>query len=454
MVTDAVGLRFWLNSLDVPSCLLVDNLTALADGRAISDVVAHTLTAAGQADMAADTGAAAATPTAAGRVEAAIRLLGRAYGYGKLPAQLSRPCAAAKAVAAGDLPTICSMLQYLRSCAEGRTPPVMLAAGAAAAAAATTAAASSIATAAAAAAVATSASAVGSDVAAARAAQQPGLLEVEAAAAVGVAGGRSPSPLPPQVTAAAAAAPSPSREAASVVRNLSASLTQHAALAARDDGAASGGGAGGGASHPAASMRAGGAAQQAQQGGVHGSPPRSPGDRHRAARSPEHKLLRSSPSRFRVSEETTVVHREIAGVWVPCLAGGRAGGGDDAWPGAGVREAARLASPQRRRGAAAAATAAAAAPRHRAAPPQRMQSPPRSQRRRAPPAPPHQKTPVGRKSKGGFGMSIVGIGSDAYDFFHQHEQQRVLLLAATAGKSPAARRRGTGNVFGKTPTRG
>ena len=67
-------LLFWLNSLDIADCMLVDDLAELADGRVLLSVVASL-----------EGVALPAACTAASRVEAAIRLLGQKHGFGRLP---------------------------------------------------------------------------------------------------------------------------------------------------------------------------------------------------------------------------------------------------------------------------------------------------------------------------------------------------------------------------------
>ena len=208
------------------------------------------------------------------------------------------------------------MLRYIRSCAEGQTAPIPTA---------------------------------------------KSVPALEPTAAPDQPGGSALGVPPPLAAASAtaasgqAAAPSsPLGNEASVVRNLSASLTLQAAEDVDTSGEKNSGGVGSIHDGAAATVAAAFVAGDVDSGGggiaQHSQSPMSPGNRVRAARSPEHKMLRSR-SRLRVTEE--IVHRKVGGAWVPCVVrGGEAataaqeeradqGGhenpvGEDSWPGAGV----------------------------------------------------------------------------------------------------------------------
>ncbi|KAL0212019.1 hypothetical protein RCL1_005645 [Eukaryota sp. TZLM3-RCL] len=105
-------LVFWLNSLSIHSCLIVDDLIDLADGVAISDLVSHFLSPLSFSDSAMKYGG---TPAAAERFRASLEALYSSHYFDKLPIEFHDPDVICSLVA-GDEHLISKLVSFMMSC--------------------------------------------------------------------------------------------------------------------------------------------------------------------------------------------------------------------------------------------------------------------------------------------------------------------------------------------------
>jgi hypothetical protein len=110
------SLRYWINSIGIPSCLLVDDLRSdLRDGIVICDIVSSmgNIKVSNFANSQGTDAGLGITP--ASKIQAVLHSLGLSRGFNALPPAISKPVAAAEAISNGSLVETIALLQYLKS---------------------------------------------------------------------------------------------------------------------------------------------------------------------------------------------------------------------------------------------------------------------------------------------------------------------------------------------------